>query len=128
MKPPYPSCPEPWHPSVAEDYSHARSDNERRRMLQSFGVDSAHIAEADRLFPKYAEYKKHEEEKKQGLAKYYIRQVPRRLECVLYNIEQRTSVYVRFIELVLAVYGFIDLIVKAVGGVKAFVALLQSLG
>lgn len=97
-------------------------------MLQSFGVDPAHIAEADRLFPKYAEYKKREEEKKQGLAKYYVRHVPRSLERVLNNIEQRTSVYVRFIELVLAVYGFIDLIVKAVGGIKAFVAFLQSLG
>lgn len=43
--------PNPWHPSCVEDFNRAKSDEERRAMLISFGYDEAHKEIALRLFP-----------------------------------------------------------------------------
>ena len=40
-----------WPFDLAEDYSRARNDDERRRMLLRFGYDVPHRSEAIRLFP-----------------------------------------------------------------------------
>lgn len=108
MKPPYPSCPEPWHSSVAEDYSHASSDDDRRRMLQSFGVDPAHQAEADRLFPKYAEYKRRREDNKQHPVKNRIRRAGLRFKNFFLKLEKKLALPVRIAEMFLAIYGVFD--------------------
>lgn len=108
MKPPYPSCHEPWHPSVAEDYSHARSDDERRRMLRSFGVDAAHQAEADRLFPKYAEYEQRRKENKQHPVKNRVRRACLRFKNFFLKLEKKLALPVRIAEMFLAIYGVFD--------------------
>lgn len=40
-----------WHKSELYDYSRAKSDEERRKMLLIFGFDEAHRKEARKLFP-----------------------------------------------------------------------------
>lgn len=55
-----------WHPSIAEDYENARSDDERRHILLSAGYDKAHESEVKRLFDEpleLGEHKKYEKKK-----------------------------------------------------------------
>lgn len=40
-----------WHKSELYDYSCAKSDEERRKMLLIFGFDEAHRKDARKLFP-----------------------------------------------------------------------------
>lgn len=47
---PQPHVDPEWHHTLAEDYSRAKSDDERRRMLLRFGYDKAHEGEVVRLF------------------------------------------------------------------------------
>jgi len=50
-----PHFEEYWSADLQADYSKARNDDERRRMLLRFGYDKDHKADAVRLFPEYFE-------------------------------------------------------------------------
>ena len=50
-KRPEPHIYEAWRPDLQEEYSRAKNDDERRRMLLLFGFDQEHASEVDRLFP-----------------------------------------------------------------------------
>lgn len=105
MKPPYSVSSEPWHHSVAEDYAKAHDDFERRAMLSRFGVDPAHQVEADRLFPKYAEYKRRQIENKHHPVKNRVRRTLLRFKHFFLKLEKSLALPVRIAEMFLAVYG-----------------------
>ena len=99
---------EEWIPSELEDYRSARSDNERRQMLRSFGVDPAHQAEADRLFPKYAEYELRRKENKQHPVKSRVRRACLRFKNFFLKLEKKLALPVRIAEMFLAIYGVLE--------------------
>lgn len=99
---------EEWMDSEQYDYSHARSDNERRRMLLRFGVDPAHQAEADRLFPKYAEYEQRRKENEQHPVKSRVRRACLRFKNFFLKLEKKLALPVRIAEMFLAIYGVFE--------------------
>ena len=114
MKKPFFERSEPWTSSELFDYAAACTDDERRQMIKRFGVDAAHRSEALALFPDYLKHEKRKEEKKQGLIKYHLRHFRAGFVALFDRMETKMDKPKRFIELCLAIIGFVELLQKLI--------------
>lgn len=74
---PRPHFEKEWRKSFQEDYSRAKNDDERRRMLILFGYDEAHASEVERLFPSPSEDQP-EQNRIRRKPKEFLKKIPAR--------------------------------------------------